>query len=217
MTEKEKMLSGKLYLDHDDQLTFDYRKAKRLTRLFNTSREGQKKYRQQLLADLFGAIGAGCHIEPPFHCDFGCNTYIGDNFYANYDCIVLDPGKVTIGNNVFFAPRVCIYTAGHPLDAAVRNTRLEYGHAVTIGNDVWVGGSVVINPGVSIGDNVVIGSGSVVTKSIPSNVVAAGNPCKVLRYLTDDDKAFWQRQQQEWMRHTTAAVETCLPDAQDIY
>ncbi|QWB96674.1 sugar O-acetyltransferase [Mycoplasmatota bacterium] len=120
------------------------------------------------------------------------NIHIGKHFYANYDCIFLDVNKITIGDNVFIAPRVCIYTAGHPIDKDTRNEELEYGYPVTIGNDVWIGGNVVINPGVTIGDNVVIGSGSIVTKDIESNCVAAGNPCKKIRDITDEDKKYWE-------------------------
>ena len=200
MTEKEKMLAGKLYLGGDAEIEADYKKAKRLTRLFNATTEEEGERREQLLRELFGAVGRDVHIEPPFTCDFGCNTYIGDNLYANYGCLILDPGEVHIGNNVFLAPRVCIYTAGHPVDAVVRNERLEYGRAVHIGDDVWIGGNCIINPGVSIGSNVVIGAGSVVTKDIPSGVVAAGNPCRVLRAITEEDAAYWQAQREEYYK-----------------
>jgi len=123
---------------------------------------------------------------------------VGENFYANFDCIILDVNKVKIGNNVFFGPRVCVYTAGHPIDATVRNASLEFGKPITIGNDVWIGGNTVINPGIAIGNNVVIGSGSVVTKNIPDNVVAVGNPCKVLRSITEDDKKYWEEKRREY-------------------
>lgn len=124
--------------------------------------------------------------------------YIGENFYANYDCIIVDVCPVNIGDNVFLGPRVCIYTATHPIDAEVRATGLEYGKPVTIGNNVWVGGNTVINPGITIGSNVVIGSGSVVTKDITSGVIAAGNPCKVLRPITDADWKYWHAKQEEY-------------------
>ena len=183
MTEKEKMLSGELYTV-DDELRQEFLNAKRIARLFNSTTEEETEYRKKLLSELFEKVGEKIYIEPPFRCDFGCNISIGDNFYANYDCIILDVNKVKIGNNVKVGPRVCIYTAGHPIEAAVRNSFLEFGKPITIGNDVWIGGNSVINPGVTIGSNVVIGSGSVVTKSIPNNVVAAGNPCKVLHSIT---------------------------------
>lgn len=137
-------------------------------------------------------------INKPFYCDYGCHISIGDNFYANFDCIFLDVNRITIGNNVFLAPRVSIYTAGHPIDKDVRNTGLEYGYEVKIGNDVWIGGNTVINPGVTIGDDVVIGSNSVVTKSIPSGVVAGGNPCRIIRKITEEDKLYWEKQAKDF-------------------
>lgn len=198
MTEKELMLSEQLYIAKDDELAADFARSRKLTRLINTSTEEQMEYRIQLFKELFGATGENIWVEPPFHCDYGCHIFIGENFYANYDCIIIDVCDVTIGNNVFFAPRVCIYTAGHPIDAKIRNTQLEYGKKVSIGNDVWIGGNTVINPGVSIGDNVVIGSGSVVTKDIPSGVVAAGNPCKVIRPITQEDEIYWSKQAEKY-------------------
>ena len=183
MTEKEKMLSGELYTV-DDELRQEFLNAKKITRLFNNTTEGETEYRKKLLSELFEKVGERIYIEPPFRCDYGSNISIGDNFYANYDCIIIDVNKVKIGNNVKIGPRVCIYTAGHPIEAAVRNSFLEFGKPITIGNDIWIGGNVVINPGITIGSNVVIGSGSVVTKNIPDNVIAAGNPCKVLRSIT---------------------------------
>jgi len=183
MTEKEKMLSGELYT-FDNELEREFLNAKRITRLFNNTTEEEMEYRKKLLSELFEKAGAKIYIEPPFRCDYGYNISIGDNFYANYDCIILDVNKVKIGNNVKIGPRVCICTAGHPIEAAIRRSLLEFGKPITIGNDVWIGGNVVINPGITIGSNVVIGSGSVVTKNIPDNVVAAGNPCKVLHSIT---------------------------------
>ena len=194
MTEKELMLSEQLYVASDAELANDNTKARKLTRLINTATEEQVEYRSHLFRELFGSIGNTFWIEPPFRTDYGCNTYIGDNFYANYDCIFIDVAKIDIGNNVFFGPRVCLYTAGHPIDAEIRNKQLEYGKNIKIGNDVWVGGNTIINPGVTIGDNVVIGSGSVVTKNIPSGVIAAGVPCRVIRKITEEDKAYWEKQ-----------------------
>ncbi|MEG9328782.1 sugar O-acetyltransferase [Salinimicrobium catena] len=198
MTEKEKMIAGKLYLAEDDELKKDNRKAKTLTRLFNLTTEDELAYRTELLKELFETTGKNLYIEPPFRCDYGCHISIGENFYANYDCIIVDVCKVSIGSNVFFGPRVGLYTAAHPIDAAVRNTSLEYGKPIVIGNNVWIGGNTVINPGVTIGDNTIIGSGSVVTKDIPEGVIAAGNPCKVLREITETDKQFWEEKQREY-------------------
>lgn len=190
-TEKERMLAGDLYLANNEELRADFRRSRQLTRLFNHTTEEQIEYRKQLLKELFEKTGEELYIEPPFHCDYGCHISVGENFYANFDCIILDVGKVKIGKNVMFAPRVGVYTAGHPIDAEVRVRGLEFGTAVTIGDNVWVGANAVINPGVTIGSNVVIGSGSVVTKDIPDNVVAAGNPCRVLREITESDKTYW--------------------------
>lgn len=185
MTEKEKMLSGELYNSLDEELQRESRAAKNLTRLFNQTTEEEQEYRAALLRKLFEKTGKIIRIEPPFHCDYGYNIRIGENFYANYDCIILDTCEVIIGDNVLLGPRVGIYTAGHPVDPATRNLGLEYGKPVRIGNNVWIGAHTIVNPGVVIGDNVVIGSGSVVTRDIPDNVVAVGNPCRVLRSVTD--------------------------------
>lgn len=194
MTEKERMLSGQIYIADDEELAADMQRSRRLTRLLNATTEEQREYRIQLFKELFGTTGENLWVEPPFHCDYGSHIHVGENFYANYDCLILDVCDVTIGNNVFFAPRVNIYTAGHPIDAEVRNQQMEFGKKVSIGNDVWIGGNTIINPGVHIGDNVVIGSGSVVTKDIPSGVVAAGNPCRVIREITEKDREYWLRQ-----------------------
>lgn len=191
MTEKELMLSEKLYVANDEELRKDFMRSKRLTRLINSTTEDEVQKRLDLFRQLFGKIGDTFYIEPPFRSDYGSNTYIGNNFYANYDCIFLDVAKIIIGDNVFFGPRVSLFTAGHPIDAEIRNTQLEFGKSIKIGNNVWVGGNTTINPGVTIGNNVVIGSGSVVTKDIPDNVVAAGIPCRVIRQITNDDKKYW--------------------------
>ena len=200
MTEKERMLSEKLYIPMDEALAADCARSRRLVRLINGTTEEQAEYRVQLFKELFGRTGENLWVEPPFHCDYGCHISVCENFYANFDCIILDVCDVTIGDNVFLAPRVCIYTAGHPIDAGVRRRQLEYGKKVVIGNDVWVGGNTVINPGVTIGDNVVIGSGSVVTKDIPSGVIAAGNPCRVLRPVTEEDTRYWEELEREYRR-----------------
>jgi maltose O-acetyltransferase len=200
MTEKEKMLSGELYTSRNPELQQDNLKCKKLTRLFNQTTEEESERRDKLLRELFGKVGKHIFIEPPLHCDYGCNVFIGDNFFANYDCIILDTCKVKIGNNVFFGPKVCVYAASHPIDAQVRAEILEIGKPVTIGDNVWIGGNAVINPGVVIGNNSIIGSGSVVTKNIPENVIAAGNPCKVLRNITDEDKKYWQEKRKKWLK-----------------
>lgn len=195
MTEKEKMLSGKLYLASDEELRQMRQNARSILDVFNASKFSDTIKRRDLIFQLFGQVGQNVKVNKPFYCDYGVNIHVGDNFYANYDCMIIDVGEVKIGHNVFFGPRVNIYTAGHPIDKDVRNTQLEYGKTVTIGDDVWIGGNVVINPGVTIGSNVVIGSGSIVVKDIESNVVAAGNPCKVVRKITEKDKKFWEQEQ----------------------
>ena len=154
--------------------------------------------RALLIKELFGSTGEQVHVEQTFHCDYGCHIHVGENFYANYDCTIIDVCDVRIGDNVFLAPKVGIYTAGHPIDAGVRNCGLEFGAPITIGDNVWIGGSAVINPGVTIGNNVVIGSGSVVTKNIPDNVIAVGNPCRVLRAVTRQDQEYWEKKKEEY-------------------
>ncbi|MHC1684287.1 MAG: sugar O-acetyltransferase [Clostridiaceae bacterium] len=191
MTEKEKMLEGKLYLSFGDELLNERQYAKELVFDFNGLRPTEIEKRNEIIKKLFGKTGENFFIEPPFRCDYGYNISIGENFYSNYNCVILDCAKVSIGDNVFFAPNVGLFTAGHPIDVELRNTGAEYAFPITIGNNVWFGGGVVVNPGVTIGDNVVIGSGSVVTKDIPSNVVAAGNPCKVIREINDEDKIYY--------------------------
>lgn len=196
MTEKERMLSGKLYIAKDEELTIMNRKKNILLKEFNDILDYDR--RSEIIKELFGKVGKNYYIEPPLRMDYGCNTYIGDNFYANCELIILDVNKVTIGNNVFIGPRVNIFTAAHPVWAPIRNKQLEFGKEIKIGNDVWIGGNTTINPGVTIGDDVVIGSGSVVTKDIPSHVVAAGNPCKVIRKITEDDKNKWEMLEKEY-------------------
>lgn len=192
MTEKERMLAGLLYVYQEPELQADFQNCKRITELYNSTTSQQEQYRELLLRELFEKVGKNIKIQPPLHCDYGCHISVGDNFFANYECIFLDVCKVSIGDNVMFGPRVSVYAAGHPIDAGVRASGLEFGKPITIGSNVWVGGNSVINPGVTIGDNVVIGSGSVVVKDIPPNVVAAGNPCRVLRQITDEDKRYWE-------------------------
>lgn len=198
MTEKERMISGRLYRADDPELLAGRARARVLTERFNAVLEADKAQREAILRELLGSVGERIYMEPIFHCDYGYNICVGDNFYANYDCIILDVAPVTIGHNVFFAPRVGVYTAGHPIDAGVRNEELEFGKPITIGDDVWIGGNVVINPGVTIGSDVVIGSGSVVTRDIPDHVIAVGNPCRVLRSITQEDRAYWLKLREEY-------------------
>ncbi|MGN1422337.1 MAG: sugar O-acetyltransferase [Oscillospiraceae bacterium] len=152
--------------------------------------EGLKKA-EEILRSLFGKTGKNVTVLPPLHCDYGFNIEVGDNFFANYNLTVLDVGKVTIGDNVMIAPNVSVYTAGHPLHPESRSTMYEYGIPITIGSNCWIGGSVTICPGVNIGEGCVIGAGSVVTKDIPPFSLAAGNPCRVIRKITEDDRQYY--------------------------
>jgi maltose O-acetyltransferase len=182
-TEKEKMLNGELYNAADPELLKERKNARRLTRLFNQTIETEDTKRTELLKELFGSTGESLSIEPSFKCDYGYNIHVGENFYANFDCVILDVCEVRIGDNCFMAPGVHIYTATHPLNPYERIEGPEYGKQVMIGNNVWIGGRAVINPGIRIGNNVVIASGAVVTKDVPDNVVVGGNPAKVIKQL----------------------------------
>jgi maltose O-acetyltransferase len=181
MTEKQKMLAGQLYDPGDAELTKDRRHAQKTCQGYNKITEDYRIQRSQILKEFLGSTGNHLTIEPSFKCDYGYNIHVGENFYANYDVIILDICEVRFGDNCMLAPRVCIYTATHPLNPHDRNAGEEYGKSVTIGNNVWIGGNAVINPGVTLGDNVVVASGAVVTKSFPSNVVIGGNPARVIK------------------------------------
>lgn len=191
MNQKERMMAGLPYKAWLDGLSEERMENKLKIYDYNLLRPNEREKMDELIKDILGKTGDNVFIEQPFHCDYGKNIEIGNNFFANYNCTILDVGKVVIGENVQFAPNVSIYTAGHPIHPQSRNSGYEYGLGVTIGDNVWVGGSVVINPDIKIGNNVVIGSGSVVTKDIPDNVVAVGNPCKVIRKITDDDRKYY--------------------------
>jgi maltose O-acetyltransferase len=193
MTEKDKMLAGKAYQAGDKELSQDRLKAREIVFEFNNLPPKQIKQRKNLIKNLFGKTEAMFYIEPPFRCDYGYNIAIGDHFYSNFNLTILDCAKVTIGSHVFIGPNVAIYTAGHPLHPHLRNQEHEWAQPIVIGDNVWLGGNVVVNPGVTIGNNVVVGAGSVVTKDIPDNVFAAGNPCKVIREITDADKDFYYK------------------------
>lgn len=166
--------------------------ARRLTQKLNTIDRSDFDGIAAIVKELFGK-SEGAFVNPPFYCDYGFHIEVGKNFFANYNCTILDVAKVKIGDNCQMAPNVAIYTAGHPVHPAARNSAYEYGIEVTIGDNVWIGGNTVILPGVHIGDNVVIGGGSVVTKDIPDWSIAAGNPCKVIRKITEEDKQYYFR------------------------
>lgn len=184
MTEKEKCAQGLLYNANFDTTLIQERGAcKKLCSAYNLTHAEDVATREKLIKAIITTIKGSFLIEQPFWCDYGYNIEIGHNFYANHNLTILDGAKVTFGDNVFIGPNCGFYTAGHPVEAKPRNEGLEYAHPITVGHNVWIGGHVVVLPGVNIGDNSVIGAGSVVTKNIPANVIAVGNPCKVIRQI----------------------------------
>ena len=193
MNQKERMLAGLPYKPWLDGLEEERTRCKEKIYELNCLHPRDRERIPELLKDLFGRTGEDVWLEPPFHCDYGYNIEVGENFYANYNLTILDVGKVTIGDNAMFAPNVSIFTAGHPIHPQARNSGYEYGLPITIGDNVWIGGGAILLPGVTVGSNVVIGAGSVVGRDIPDNVVAAGNPCRVVREITDADRDFYFR------------------------
>jgi len=183
-TELEKMLAGELYESWDPELIAMRKRARRLLRALNQeTTEEDREQRRGILGELFGTTGKEVYVEPPFFCDYGSNIHVGENFYMNFDCVILDCARIDIGNTVFCGPKVQIYAATHPLVASERIKGPELAKPIKIGNHVWLGGGVIVCPGVTIGDNTTIGAGSVVTRDIPPNVFAAGNPCKVIKTI----------------------------------
>ncbi len=193
MDQKERMLAGLPYKAWMDGLSEDRLEAKRKLYEYNHLPPEKWDMQTELLKNILGKTGKVIHIEAPFHCDYGYNIEVGENFFANYNLIILDVGKVVIGDNAQIAPNVAIYTAGHPIHPDSRNSGYEYGIGITIGDNVWIGGNSCIMPGVTIGNNVVIGGGSVVTNDIPDNVLAVGNPCRVIREITEADRDYYFR------------------------
>ena len=178
----------------DDEVFEEQKKARILTQKLNTVDRSDFSAIAEIVKELFGK-SENAFVNPPFYCDYGSHIEVGKNFFANYNCTILDVAKVIIGDNCQLAPNVSIYTAGHPVHPETRNSGYEYGIKVTIGDNVWIGGNTVICPGVHIGDNVVIGAGSVVTKDIPNMVIAAGNPCRVIREITENDRRTYFKKQ----------------------
>ena len=179
--EKEKMLAGEMYNAADPVLLKEREEARQKVRIYNQTLETEGEKRAKLLKELLGSTGKNIYMEPNIRFDYGYNTYVGENFYANFDCTILDVCEVRFGDNCMLAPGVQIYTATHPLHPAERNSGKEYAKPIAFGNNVWIGGSAIICPGVTIGNNVVIAAGAVVTKNVPDNVVVGGNPAKVIK------------------------------------
>lgn len=191
MTQKERMLANLPYKAWMDGLSEERLENKKKIFRFNNLDPENRAEKDKLLKEILGKTGVYVNIEAPFHCDYGYNIEVGENFFANYNFVVLDVGKVRIGDNAQIAPNVSIYTAGHPIHPDSRNSGYEYGIDITIGDNVWIGGNSCIMPGVTIGNNVVIGAGSVVTKDLPDNVIAVGNPCRIVREITEDDRHYY--------------------------
>lgn len=191
MTNIERRDLGLPYIS-DNEVFEEQKKARVLTQKLNTVDRSDFDAIGKIVKELLGKSD-GAFINPPFYCDYGTHIEVGKNFFANYNCTILDVAKVTIGDNCQLAPNVAIYTAGHPVHPDTRNSGYEYGISVTIGDNVWIGGNSVICPGVRIGSNTVIGAGSVVTKDIPDWVIAAGNPCRVIREITEEDRRLYFR------------------------
>lgn len=191
MNNKKKMLNGLLYDGSKDGLAEDRANNWLLIQKYNNWPVDDLTGLDLLAKKIIGSSKSKLRIKPPFYCDYGYNIHVGENFFANYNLTILDTAPIYIGNNVMIGPNVNIFAAGHPIDPIIRNTGIEFGQEIHIGNNVWIGGGTIINPGVNIGDNTVIGSGSVVTQSIPDNVVAAGNPCRYIRKITERDKIYY--------------------------
>lgn len=185
MTEKEKMLAGEMYDPLDPQLVAERHTARELFQEINLTGEVDKGKRDTLFYKLFGKAGDGLWVEPPFYCDYGYNILAGDQVFMNFNCCILDVMPVTIGDRVMMGPNVQIYTATHPLEAKPRNSGKEFAKAITIGNDVWIGGGAIICPGVRIGNGVVVGAGAVVTKDVPDNVFVGGNPARIIKDINN--------------------------------
>lgn len=198
MTEGEKMRRGLLYdANNDPELLAERARCKDLCFAYNQLPPSRTEEQEALIRRLLGRTGERFCVTAPFWCDYGRNIEIGENFYTNHNCVILDGAKVTFGDNVSIAPNCVFSTAGHPLDAGQRNRGLEYAYPITVGDNVWFGASVTVLPGVRIGSNTVIGAGSVVNRDIPDGVVAVGNPCRVLRPITGEDRKKYGRYEDE--------------------
>ncbi|WP_302197186.1 sugar O-acetyltransferase [uncultured Ruminococcus sp.] len=206
MKDIDLMVLGKLRSSKDNEIISLSMKSQLLIERYNITSVRDIDTRTEILKELLGKIDGKCTIKPPFHCDYGKFIEIGDGTFINYDCIILDACKVKIGKNVMIGPRTCIFTSSHPIYAPVRISGYNISKPINIGDDVWIGGCVVLNPGVSIGKGSVIGSGSVVTKDIPENVIAFGNPCCVIRNINDKDKEYWENLREEYLQNNGVEI-----------
>lgn len=192
MENKERMFTGDLYLPNDAAITEEQNACLELLYTFNQTRPSEQEKRNQLLKQMFAEIGENCYIEPPFHANFGGkHVHFGKNIYANFNLTMVDDGHIYVGDYTMFAPGVIVATAGHPILPELRETVYQYNMPVHIGKNCWIGAGAIILPGVTIGDQVVVGAGSVVTKDLPSNVVAVGNPCRVIREINEHDRVYY--------------------------
>lgn len=191
MTEYERMCAGQLF-QFDEELRALGMRARSLLEKFNAMPTASFEERKKILSELLGSFGEGSFIQGPFYCDYGCRIHIGNHSFVNFGGTFLDGGEIIIGDYVQIGPNAGLYTPVHPIEPNLRKTGLELGRRIRICDNVWLGGSVVVNPGVTIGENSVIGSGSVVTKDIPANVVAVGNPCRVIREIGEEDRKYWE-------------------------
>lgn len=193
MNAKERMKSGKIYFCTDEELAKE--QLRRLDRLydFNQTRPSEMPKRMALLKEILAEVGENCYVEPPLHANWGCHTHFGNNVYANFNLTLVDDTDIYVGDSVLFGPNVVVAVAGHPVDPELRRKVAQFNLPVHIGNNVWIGAGAIILPGITIGDNSVIGAGSVVTNDIPANVVAVGNPCRVLREIGEHDREYYWR------------------------
>ena len=192
MENKDRMFTGDLYLPNDAAITEEQNACLELLYTFNQTRPSEQEKRNQLLKQMFAEIGENCYIEPPFHANFGGkHVHFGKNIYANFNLTMVDDGHIYVGDYTMFAPGVIVATAGHPILPEIRETVYQYNMPVHIGKNCWIGAGAIILPGVTIGDQVVVGAGSVVTKDLPSNVVAVGNPCRVVREVNEHDRIYY--------------------------
>lgn len=194
MTEKDKMHSGELYLPMGEEIMNEQLQCLERLYDYNLTRPTEQKKREEMLKDMFAEIGTGCYVEPPLHANWaGKHVHFGKDVYANFGLTLVDDTHIYVGDNTMFGPNVVVATAGHPILPEIREQGYQYNMSVTIGKNCWLGAGVLVMPGVTIGDNSVIGAGSVVTKDIPANVVAVGNPCKVMREIGEKDREFYFR------------------------